>query len=205
MQPRTRPDAAGATSEDTKGLNAAGPDHLPAALSRETRSGAGRRPRFLLPGDIPLNGEARAADPSHHGSAQTGRLGRRDGRKRNLRGGLWAALSFPHRRCGSVASIAPAQHRLDLDPQSTAGLDGCRSKAHTLARLVVVADERVVDARDASARPVEPEVRLGFDAVAELVLWASCALSQVLHCPAKTRLVALCKPGVRDGEHVALA
>ncbi len=75
-----------------------GARRLTAALSRETRSGAGRRPRFVLPGDIPLHGEAPAADPSHDGSAQTGRLGRRDGRKRKVRGGRRAALFFSHKR-----------------------------------------------------------------------------------------------------------
>jgi hypothetical protein len=50
------------------------------SLSRETRSGAGRRPRFLLPVDIPLQGGARRGRPEDHASARTGRLGRRDGR-----------------------------------------------------------------------------------------------------------------------------
>src|SRR5712691_11103511 len=57
----TRPDAAGAAhSEDAEGLHAARPDGIPAALSRENSSGAGRRPRFVLP-RIPRWGEESAA------------------------------------------------------------------------------------------------------------------------------------------------
>ena len=59
------------------------------------------------------------------------------------------------------------EHRVELDPQRSTGLRRRGSKAHALARLVVVADQCVVDARDTSARPVEPEQRepmLGRDA-----------------------------------------
>ena len=49
----------------------------------------------MLPGDIPLHGEATGDEPSHHGSAQTGRLGRRDGRKRIYGAADGSPFPFP--------------------------------------------------------------------------------------------------------------
>jgi hypothetical protein len=86
MQPRRAPMRRGDLG-DTKGLNAARPDDLSAALSHgRTRSGAGRRPRFLLSGDIPFCGEAHGTLRAHDAPARTGRLGRRVGREAQLMG-----------------------------------------------------------------------------------------------------------------------
>src|SRR5438034_209056 len=123
MQPRRAP-CGGAT---TKGLNAARPDDFSAALSHgRTRSGAGRRPRFLLSGDIPFCGEARGTLRAHDAPARTGRLGRRVGPEAQLMGRptgrpfLLASgtRSFADPVCGLVPATeaqAPANVRADSE------------------------------------------------------------------------------------------
>ena len=68
--------------------------YLRLSSTEGTLSETGRRSRFLLSGGNPLQGERRP--PSWHtmGLRLTGRLGRRDGRKAQLRGGRRAALFF---------------------------------------------------------------------------------------------------------------
>ena len=63
-----------------------GPARLLRLSSRETQSGAGGGPAFVLPRDNPLLGEDARPRPADMGLASTGRLGRRDGRRRKDKG-----------------------------------------------------------------------------------------------------------------------
>src|SRR5215211_6430682 len=97
QQPRTRPDAAAAPRKPhTKGLHAARPDGITAALSHGRTSGAGRRPRFVLSGDNPLQGEGGTARPAQYAIA----LDRPPGPQRRTGSALRAAErpSFPFAR-----------------------------------------------------------------------------------------------------------
>src|SRR5689334_16068874 len=82
------PHAAGAASEDTKGLNAARPDDLPAALLYGGTGKRGRAAASLLCclGITPFKGRKRRPRYLQCGLRLTGRLGRRDGREAQLTG-----------------------------------------------------------------------------------------------------------------------
>jgi hypothetical protein len=141
---RDAPRCGGGDLGRHEGPRCGGARRLICSLSNgETRSGAGRRPCFLLPGEIPLHGEVEQAEPSHHGSAQTGRLGRRDGPKRKVRAADGPPFSFPrllldvlhdqHRRLVAVV-IPPANNpqrspaRVDQRPDRPVRPGGAESR-----------------------------------------------------------------------------
>ena len=64
------------------------------SLSRENRSGAGRRPRFLLSGDNPLPGVGGKPRSAHYATALDRTPGPQRRTESALRGGRQAALSF---------------------------------------------------------------------------------------------------------------
>src|SRR5215213_3403124 len=90
---RDAPRCGGGDLGDTKGLNAARPDDLPADLSHgRLETGPGGGPVSRRQEKIPLQGEDRTANSVHIATALTGRLGRRDGREaQSTRGGRRAA------------------------------------------------------------------------------------------------------------------
>jgi hypothetical protein len=149
----------GASEKETKGPMRRGLTIYLRLSPRETRSGAGRRPRFcLLSRDIPLQGEARRVGLSQYASARpTAWAAETDG-TRKVRGGRRAALSFCgfgtrafHTRDGFAAflatwqrslrsstrggSAARSQPRRDRHLPSVPGLSSCsRSAQRTSAR-----------------------------------------------------------------------
>jgi hypothetical protein len=114
---REAPRCGGGDLGRHEGPRCGGARRLICSLSNgETRSGAGRRPCFLLPRDIPLHGEAPAAHPSKDGSAQTGRLGRRDGRKRIYGAAEGPPFPFPQELPTKIAGLRPGAKAGNLSP-----------------------------------------------------------------------------------------
>ena len=155
------PHAAGAASEDTKGLNAARPDDLPAALLYGGTGKRGRAAASLLCclGITPFKGRKRSARYLQCGLRLTGRLGRRDGREAQLTGRPTGRPSFC-RRAGGVgwrhegsgeAEEARQEGRAEVAQGETGG-EARQEARQQLHRLATAAARRALRARPSSGR-----------------------------------------------------